>query len=278
MRSSATNQTKEDKMGNGGGGGGGCYTTIRELPEDEDIVIADCDVTVRLSNNGSARYEFAYSIEGTASCKTHRTFWFYVPNPKNEITGFQASDELGGLETSAEEIESGGGKKTKFVIKYRDEMIPGAKKTLTFTFATFANVIISKQMFRTLIVYVDYVSYTVHCKELKYRIYPPDRYKLYQPRYSHVSLVTDPGGSNSPIRPILLHFVDIHPKSPMPIQIAISSTNRLTKELWKSALFLLVSAEVGAIAGWLTSSQNIYAIVTPVILVGVVGMGYMLTR
>lgn len=265
-------------MGNGGGGGGGCYTIIRELPEDHDILISTCEVAVRLQDDGKALYEFSYDIEGTPTCKPHSTFWFYVPNPINEISDFKASDGEGGLESSTEEFESGGGKKTKFVIKYREEMIPGIKKQLRFSFSTIANIIISKQFFRKLIVYSDYMSHTVECKKLDYKIYPPDGFALYKSKFSHVSLVSDPGGPKNPTQPILLHFEGVDPRSPIPIQVALTSTGRLTKEFWRSIFIFLLAAEVGAIAGWLTSSQSVYAVLAPIILVGIVGVFYFVSK
>lgn len=265
-------------MANGGGGGGGCYTTIRKLPEDRDIRINTCSVTVKLKDDGKALWEFSYDIEGTETCKPHQTFWFYVPNPQGEVENFKAIDEIGGLESSATEVESGGGKKTKFVIRYRETMKSGVKKHLQFSFSTIANVIISKQLFKKLLVYTDYMSHTVDCKKLDYKIYPPEGFSLYQSKYSHVSLVSDPGGHNSPVKPILLHFEDISPRSPIPIQIALISTNRLNKEFWKSSFIFLLSAEVGAIAGWLTSSESVYAILAPIFLIGMAGVFYFISK
>lgn len=263
-------------MANGGGGGGGCYSTVRSLPEDKDIRIVACDIDVYLGTDGWANYSFHYDIEGTYLCKSHRTFWFYVPNPRNEIAEFKARDDQGGLETTDSEIESGDGKKTKFIIRYRNEMTSGARTKVIFSFRAPANVIVARELFKTIIFYVDYVSYTVECADLKYRIHPPAGFALHRSRFSHVSLVSDPGGNSNPhVAPILLHFTNVSPKSAIPIQVTIAGGVLLSKQFWKGVIMLLLSAVAGAVANALLNLGNLWIASMPLVLILLAFIGFM---
>jgi hypothetical protein len=264
-------------MANGGGGGGGCYTTIRELPEDHDIEITECKISVKLTADLTARFDFDYFVQGTPTCKPHHSFWFIVPNPLGALNGFQATDTSGNLESTPQDIGAGASRKTKFTIRYREEMRSGRTQHLHFSFQNAASLIVSRQRTRKLIVYTDYVSHTVDCKYVSYELVPPPGYGVLESPFSAFSPLVRVSSANSP-QPLKAEFRQVEARSPVPIQVTFISGRRLGKQFWGSAFLLLLAAEVSAIFGVVSASADWRLAVIPVIPLAAAGLAALSIR
>lgn len=244
----------------GGGGGGGSYMSVRDLPVDHDIRILSAVVSVSMRDVDQAEFRFEYEIEGAEGGKAHDYYWHIVPDVPSRIQNFEAKDAIGGLETSVEEFDAGGNRKSEYKIRYRDKMVPGKKVQLTFSFVAEPAVIETSARFRKVLFYSDFLSYTVFCDSVTYRLFPPPGFGFLKTSKSHLTPVVDQGGPSNPhSHPIVLQFANISPRSPIPVSVALTSNARIDIRSITGPIFALVTIYVGAVAGVIFAASQLWA-------------------
>lgn len=157
----------------GGAGGGGCYEEFRSnVPEDFNLTVESCRMSVSLMEDlrrGQYKLNYRIRVDG----ERPETDWFFViPFSQGLVTEAFATDHEGGLEYLLKPVLAD---KTMMVIKYRHAVSKGGCYEFTFGYQTSIVSVFSNGALTSVVTYSDWCSHNNPCDHLDISISLPSQ-------------------------------------------------------------------------------------------------------